>query len=101
MLAEDTGEFLAQSRERKAQASAADVAPRGADADERAACRANLRPGLLLPSTAKKSPQHALPSLQTLLPHIRKRQFSSLRAAHRIPIIQNSQLFTVNQESWA
>jgi hypothetical protein len=25
-----------------------------------------------------------------LLPHIRKRQFSSLRATHRVPIIQNS-----------
>jgi hypothetical protein len=53
MFAEDSGKLLAESRERKAQVRPAYVASRGADADERAARRANLRTALLLPSSSK------------------------------------------------
>src|SRR5580692_5070913 len=101
MFAEDSRKLLAKGRERKAQARAADVASRGADADERAARRTNLRTRLIVSAPAKKSAKAALPALQSPLPLIRKRQFSSLRATHRVPIIQNSQLFTVNEELWA
>ena len=91
VLSENSRKFLAKSRERKAQVRATHVTPRGVDSDERAARRANLRTTLLFASTsAKKPPRKILPALQTLLPHIRKRQFSSLRATHRVPIIQNS-----------
>ncbi len=98
MLAEDSRKFLAKGRKRKAQTRATHVAPRGADADERSARRANLRARLIISALTKKSAKAALPALQSLLPLIRKRQFSSLRATHRVPIIQNSQLFTVNEE---
>src|ERR1700722_9836485 len=98
VLAEDAGKFLAERREREAQVGAAHMTPRGANADERAARRADLRSRLVASASCKKSPYRTLPAPQPPLPLIGKRQFSSLRVTHRVPIIQNSQLFTRNEE---
>jgi len=74
------------------------MASSGADTDERSARRADLRTRLIVSAAAKKSPHRVFPALQSPLPLIGKRQFSSLRASHRVPIIQNSKPFTVNEE---
>ena len=101
MLAEDSGKSLAKSGERKAQVRAALVAARGADADQCSTSGADLRTRLVVSAATKESPHRTFPALQPPLPLIGLRQFSSLRAAHRVPIIQNPQLFTRNEELWA
>src|SRR5580658_1904577 len=69
VLAKNSGEFLAKSRERKAQARAANVATSCADADQRSASRADLRTRLITSAAAaKKSASTVLPAIQTPLP---------------------------------
>src|SRR5713226_7932760 len=92
LLTEESGKFFAQSREGKPQAGTALVAARRADSDQRSACRAEFRTRRLLAS-AEKSTYCICPFFHAPLPPIRKRQFSSLRPAHRVPIIPKSPRF--------
>ena len=92
LLAEESGKFFAQCREGKSQARAALVAARRVDSNQRSARRTNLRPRLLL-AAAEESAHRILPFFHAPLPPIRKRQFSSLRPTHRVPIIPKSPRF--------
>src|SRR5450432_877922 len=75
----------------KAQVGAALMASRGADAYERAASGAQLRPSLLA-TAAKHSAEHSFQALQAHLPLIGKCQHSSLHPHLRVPIIPESRL---------
>src|SRR5882724_7256934 len=92
LLAKESGKFLAQGSERKSQARSALVAARRVNSDQRVAGRANFGPRLLVAS-AKKRAQGIFPFFHAPLPPIGKRQFSSLRPAHRVPIIPKSPRF--------
>src|SRR6266436_2962247 len=68
------------------------MATRCADSHQRSAGGTNFRTRLLF-AAAEKSAHSALPFFHAHLPLIRKRQFSSLRPANGVPIIQKSPLF--------
>src|SRR5882762_6593171 len=65
------------------------MAARRADSDQRSARGADFRPRLLV-AAAEQSAHRVLPFSRAPLPSIGKRQFSSLRPAHRVPIIPKS-----------
>jgi hypothetical protein len=92
VVAEYSGEAFAQRRKRKPQVRAALVAARCVDSDQRIAGRTYFRPWLLV-AAAEKSAHGILPFFHPPLPPIGKRQFSSLRPAHRVPIIPKSSRF--------
>ena len=91
LLAKESGESLTQRCKRESQARTALVAARHVDSDQRSTRRAYFRARLLV--AAEESAHRIFPFFHAPLPSVGKRQFSSLRPAHRVPIIPKSPRF--------